>query len=155
MTIKEELDKWQEEYLSPFCLDECMNSCCAKPGKKVLMNEHQAREIYGIPDGEIIAIELGRVPAGTLKDGTLLYWISTGPTEEQPHCLGYNPDTKLCKIQNNKPNICKDYPIRLENNTIKLNSGCEVSKTDNLALQKLIEISQNNGRSLYVNRKLI
>lgn len=69
MTVKEELNVWQEKYLSPFCLDKCADSCCAKPWKKVLMNEHQVREIYGIPEGEIITIELGRVPAGTQKDG--------------------------------------------------------------------------------------
>lgn len=156
MTIKGDLETWQKKYLSPFCLAECIKSCCIRPGKKVLMNEHQVREIYGIPAGEIITIELGRVPAGVQNDGTFLYWISTHPSEKQPHCPGYKPDTKLCKIQHNKPDMCKDYPIQLKDSTMRLNSGCEISKTNNSALYKLMEISKSNNYSLYTaNRKLI
>jgi len=142
MGIEDELEDWQKNYLSPFCLKKCAESCCNREKTRVLMDENQLREAYGMNSMEVILDTDEHVMAGTYKKGIRMYWVATYQSRKKPYCPAYNPKTKECKIENNKPEMCKSYPVHLEGKVIELSSKCHAAKTNSTAKKKLIEIIQ-------------
>jgi Fe-S-cluster containining protein len=142
MGIKEDLEFWQKKYLSPYCLKKCEKLCCSRKKTKVLMEENQLREAYGLSLDEKIINNDNHILTETQTGGALVYWVSIHPTKKQPHCPAYEPGTRRCRIEHNKPRMCRDYPLSLENNILRLSSKCDAINKDNPVMERLIEMSR-------------
>ncbi len=148
MGIALELKEWQKEYLSPFCLEECVESCCCREKTAIFMTEKQFRKAYGIKAGEEIPQSKNYFLAGWRKDDTPEYAVSIHPTEQQPHCQAYNPETRICNLENDKPKGCRSYPILLRTPNIYLISGCSIARGKNSAIKKLEQIAKEHSHKL-------
>ena len=142
MGIDESLDSWEKNYLSSFCLEECWESCCNRKKTKVLMDESQVREAYQLSLNDIITNTDHRIFAGMQNGSTNLYWVSTHPAKEHPHCPAYEPKTRKCKIEHNKPAMCKAYPLDVKSHFIILSSKCTITKKDTAPMQRLTELAR-------------
>jgi len=138
------IEEWKNKDLSQFCLKECVNSCCIG-WKQIQMNKSQLKEIYGIPKNKPIPL---MTTYFGIRNGEELYNVET---DKQMRCKGYDTKTKLCKIQHNKPQECKNFPIKIEEDSILLYDSCTISRTKNFVLGKLIGIAKLNNYNLYIN----
>ena len=138
-----DIERWKNEYLSRFCLEKCVNSCCVG-WKQIPMNRSQIKEIFKIPKNK--SIPLMTTYFGKRK-GEEIYGAETN---EQMQCEGYDSKTKLCKIQHNKPQLCKNFPILIGKDSITLYKSCDVSRKQNSALFKLIEIAKVNNYAFII-----
>jgi len=148
MGIALELKEWQKEYLSPFCLEECVDTCCCRKETNVLMTENQLRKAYGIKPGQNIAVNANYYHCGWKNQNTAVYWVSIHATKEHPHCPAYNPETKICLLENDKPEGCREFPLWIQTPLIYLSTKCDIIKTDNAIIRKLEEIAKSNSHSL-------
>ena len=138
-----DIEGWKNNDLSKFCLNECAHSCCIG-WKHIQMNKSQLKEIYGIPKNKPIPLMTAYFG---IRNGEGLY---SAETDKQMQCKGYDPKTKLCKIQHNKPQVCKNFPVRIEKDSILLYGSCTVSETENFVLGKLIEIAKLNNHAFVI-----
>ena len=143
MGVSEDLETWQKEYLSPYCLKKCVKTCCSRRDTKVLMRELHVRKVYGLSLTDIIDNENAHFFAGWRSDRTRMYWVSIHPTAKQPYCPAYDADTRHCTLKDKKPLMCKEYPLFLEGKTLKISRSCNALQNYKPVANRLIKISQN------------
>lgn len=150
MSLKEEIEEWQEEVLSLYCLNECSSSCCANSWMNVVMNSSQVRELYCLDPKE----ELPQEDLTTIVTcrNEILYRVHV----RGEYCRGYDPETKRCKIQHNKPSVCKQAPIFIKPGKVIFSTICELSQKRNSSeFQTLIDICNSYNFPVYVSGKKI
>jgi Fe-S-cluster containining protein len=150
MRIKKELEAWEKEFLQPYCLEQCAGSCCQTPKQTIFMTEPQLRKSLKLGLEDVLEQSEHYALAGTDRFGKTLYYVETYFGKKNPHCPSYNQDTNLCRIQEDKPSMCKQYPLELGWRVIKLAATCQVSKHDNPALRQIIDISQAYKHALWL-----
>jgi Fe-S-cluster containining protein len=148
MEIVQELKEWQREYLSPFCLDECLDTCCCREETRILMTEEQLRKTYGIKAGKRIPLNENYYLDGYKKDNSALYWVAIHPAAEHPHCPAYNPETKTCLLEDDKPAGCRNFPLWIESPLIYLSKKCDIVRTDNAVVRRLEKIAKENSHKI-------
>jgi Fe-S-cluster containining protein len=149
MGIALELKEWQQEFLSPFCLEECIdNTCCCGEKTAILMTEKQLRRAYGIKSQKDIPQSKKDDLFGFREDGTPVYAVLTYHTKNHPYCPAYNPETRICGLESNKPRFCRIYPVMIESHVIQLSASCNIAKTDNKVKRRLEEIARLHSHEL-------
>lgn len=147
MDIYQALENWKEKYLSPFCINICGGHCCKIENVKIKVNKKQIDEIKKITERPNLDLTKDKV-----DNEPEMFWIKTYEDSLCPHCLAFDPDTKLCKIQHQKPEMCLQFPliIKEKEEEIILHHRCWLSETRGKEIEELRKICLKYNYSLYI-----
>lgn len=163
MSLKEDLQKWQDEELGPYCQKECKNHCC----RNIFLLEHNLEAFLGkyykealgdlrekgqwISDDDEIRIYLrGKLPR-TSED---VYFA--GGT-----CHNYDPLTKRCEIHDHpdRPDLCKEHPIEPRTGKIEIVATCHLAThiedyLEESVIVSLLEIAKKHDMKLIAQGRI-
>lgn len=151
MGIKLDLRKWQRKYLSPFCLEECTETCCCREETVILMRESQFMRAYGIKPGQDLPPNpdfSNYYPVGLRRDNTMDFIVCIQSGAGQPHCPAYDPATRICKLESDKPAGCRDFPLEIHTPVILLDCRCNITEGENRVRRKLEQIAKEHSHKI-------
>lgn len=127
-SIETIIKDWQRKILSPICINQCTQNCCNIQGQLVEITSSQAMRIFNVKDIRNLSVEGHEVETPQLtKNYNENYIMQTWQSKEKPFCRVYDLQTKKCKIEDNKPLVCREYPNIVEENEVRLSLGCYAS----------------------------
>ncbi|MEA3430913.1 MAG: YkgJ family cysteine cluster protein [Nanoarchaeota archaeon] len=130
-----DIEQWKKEYLSPYCLTKCKDTCCDLSLMEMLLTFE-----------ELVTL-LGNVPDNSAK-----YKISKEYYMfDEGICPQYDKTTRLCKIHNIRPKGCRVYPLHvpdIENSFIEVRPFCQLSESDP-EFKELEKIATAHGLKVY------
>lgn len=111
----EKITNSAQNFLKDYCINFCNGNCCKNGFLNIKPSE--AKRLFGKNKERII------------RKNKELFVVSTHPT-----CI-YLDKYNKCKIYKNRPNICKEYPIKLikgNPNIIIFHPSCKAVKDGSL-----------------------
>ncbi|HLD48822.1 MAG TPA: hypothetical protein VJB11_00495 [archaeon] len=145
--MKKDINEWKNNYLSPFCLDECSEKCC----NKWIMVEH--KDIHNFSDNVINPTEA--------RNGTPIYNTSPDSSDSKYVMIGICPnyDDGKCAIHESpfRADVCKEYPVDIMGDSILVRSSCSIKYCDaeEMPLKELTEIGKKYNKNVDVGGRRI
>ena len=149
--LEADIEDWKDKYLSPFCLDGCVDSCCTRH-TRIRMNREQVKEAYGIEDTEELIEAILSMDMFPSLNNPGMFEVPTHNGPDMPHCIAYNPKTKKCKLQHNKPRDCRIFPVYVSKG-VTFFPKCEFPDSSPEAIEALAGICEEHSVSLYIGDK--
>ena len=103
----QEFEEWKNTYLAPSCRDKCQSKCC----KDTTLTLRPDEEIRVFGHRNTLQVE----PRRFRLDGD---------------CPQYSPETGLCKIYEDRPHACQNFPFDVKWDSpvrVRIDLGCEFS----------------------------
>jgi Fe-S-cluster containining protein len=144
MDIHEEIAAWKKEVLEPFCLDECVLSCCTGWNRGVEVTEEHVRAALKRGPEENISSKVEGIRRFDFGGETVFYFMLN------PKCVAYDLSSKKCELQGIKPDECVSYPVDVveKHSTVILMITCNVTQSDNSALTAIQDIANRHKYTL-------
>ena len=161
--LMKDLEAWQEEHVSSYCLESCAKTCCG--GKNsIQMTESQVKKAYGIREEadleSPVIVDFFARHWVVLEDKEKgLYRVPTYNGSLWPYCMAYDIHTNGCKLQDDKPEWCKEFPLLLQENeeeglAVHFNERCEIHKTNPDAMAVLADICKSHDVLFAIGTKI-
>lgn len=147
MNISEAIENWKKDFLSPFCLHECNGLCCGDRGVKLRVTKNHIDEMFKTNNDPAL-----KITARHDWDNPGHFFMNLYQSDCQPHCPAYCPQTKLCRIEHSRPEMCQQFPIIIKKNEeeIIIHHRCLLTKKPGPVLEKLKQICLEFNYSLYI-----